>query len=986
MNLKKWQQQIADSSIEYGSLPFWSWNDRLKPEELRRQIARMDELGMRGFFMHARGGLETEYLSDEWYECIEACVDEAKKRGMEAWSYDENGWPSGFAGGKLLEDERNWAHFLALREDDVFPSDALAVYVAEGEGYLRITSPVEGAHYYIIERKSDPSYVDTFDPSVTDRFIALTHACYKERLDGEDFGKAMPGFFTDEPQYFRYATPWSDTFPAIWREEKGEDILDGLIALFKTFPDYELFRYDYHLMMHRRFIDAFGKRIYDWCEENGCQLTGHAVEEGALHAQMWSCGGILPFYRYEHIPGIDYLGRNLSDDVPAKQLGSVCAQTGRKKALSEMFACCGWDVTPTELKKIAELQYAGGVNVMCQHLYAYSLRGQRKRDYPANYSEHLPWQDDMAAFDRYFNHLGYTLSRGEEMANVLVIHPIRSCYLTYKRDEDYQSVKDVEDAFHALSNLLSQNQILYHWGDESMLADLGSVQGDSILLGKCRYDRVIIPYAKTLDGTTVALLRRYLENGGRLWLYADAPTRMDGRPCDLSFLRSNITFDQLMAERAVKVTVNGASCPDLRLMVRQTEEGRILYLVNRSDNAYPEIRLDVTDCSALLRLDMHSLRSSAVRGGQGCFTLALEGAESAVMLESDDAPDEERPVLGKPLSLDGTVFRLDGEVDNAILLDNARLSKNGGELGELLPVMAIKDRLLRERFEGEITLSYPFRLSFLPRRLMAVIEPIKGMRVTVNGRPISPAEETPRLDRSFLSYDLASAAKEGDNELSISLPYFQRDYVYYVLYGGVSESLRNCLWFDTEIECVTLVGDFAVMLDENKLHDAPRHAEIYEGASFALSPRSDVLNVKDLVRDGYPFFAGEIRAKTTLLWHEGMGDELWLGGRYAVARVEVNGVEAGRVLFTDHISLRPFLREGENTLALTLVNSNRNLLGPHHNPDPEPWGVGPGTFSCESSFDERGVSPHYLADRYSFVRFGVDFTAPAWAKDGTVTV
>ena len=97
--MKQWISDISENAIRYGSLPFWSWNDKLQEDELRRQIRRMHELGMNGFFMHARGGLETEYLSDEWYALTRACVDEAKKLGMEAWAYDENGWPSGFGNG-----------------------------------------------------------------------------------------------------------------------------------------------------------------------------------------------------------------------------------------------------------------------------------------------------------------------------------------------------------------------------------------------------------------------------------------------------------------------------------------------------------------------------------------------------------------------------------------------------------------------------------------------------------------------------------------------------------------------------------------------------------------------------------------------------------------------------------------------------------------------------------------------------------------------
>lgn len=76
---------------KYRPLPFWSWNERLNVAETRRQVDLMDKAGIGGFFMHARGGLQTEYMGDEWFDNVTACVDEAKTRGMYAWAYDENG-------------------------------------------------------------------------------------------------------------------------------------------------------------------------------------------------------------------------------------------------------------------------------------------------------------------------------------------------------------------------------------------------------------------------------------------------------------------------------------------------------------------------------------------------------------------------------------------------------------------------------------------------------------------------------------------------------------------------------------------------------------------------------------------------------------------------------------------------------------------------------------------------------------------------------
>ena len=92
------RREFKNPKAIYRSAPFWSWNDRLQVSELERQIDEMAEQGLGGAFMHSRVGLLTPYMGDEWMRCIAACIDKAKKLGTKAWLYDEDRWPSGFAG------------------------------------------------------------------------------------------------------------------------------------------------------------------------------------------------------------------------------------------------------------------------------------------------------------------------------------------------------------------------------------------------------------------------------------------------------------------------------------------------------------------------------------------------------------------------------------------------------------------------------------------------------------------------------------------------------------------------------------------------------------------------------------------------------------------------------------------------------------------------------------------------------------------------
>ena len=62
---RKISMDFKNVGIKYRPIPFWSWNEKLETEETQAQIGQMKEAGLGGFFMHARGGLETEYLSRE---------------------------------------------------------------------------------------------------------------------------------------------------------------------------------------------------------------------------------------------------------------------------------------------------------------------------------------------------------------------------------------------------------------------------------------------------------------------------------------------------------------------------------------------------------------------------------------------------------------------------------------------------------------------------------------------------------------------------------------------------------------------------------------------------------------------------------------------------------------------------------------------------------------------------------------------------------
>jgi len=83
-------------------LPFLFLNHRLEPARLRARIREIRAAGCDGFFIHAREGLATPYLSEEWFTAVQCCIAEARKLGLRAWLYDEMPYPSGAAGGEVV--------------------------------------------------------------------------------------------------------------------------------------------------------------------------------------------------------------------------------------------------------------------------------------------------------------------------------------------------------------------------------------------------------------------------------------------------------------------------------------------------------------------------------------------------------------------------------------------------------------------------------------------------------------------------------------------------------------------------------------------------------------------------------------------------------------------------------------------------------------------------------------------------------------------
>ncbi|NLE12573.1 MAG: hypothetical protein GX628_02725 [Clostridiales bacterium] len=997
---------LKNPGKEYRGLPFWSWNDRLTPDECRRQIALMDEAGLGGYFMHARGGLETEYLGEEWFECIKACIDEGKKRGMYSWSYDEEGWPSGFAGGIVsgmgdYYHVRNLAYGEITGAPQAIKGTIIGYYTVSPAGHYSFSEDLDSAKEFTNEKigdklyyvchQSNQYYVDILNPKVVRAFIDCTYERYKKEL-GEDFGgTSMPGFFTDEPQYARSKVPWSYILPEEFCNTNGYLPEEHLICLFLDVLGYQKFRYDFYRVVSRLYTESFGKQIYDWCCENNCKFTGHAMMEDSLYCQLACTAGVMPLYEYMHMPGMDWLGRHIASPIIPKQVSSVSRQLGKKMSLSETYALCGWDCSYEELKWIGEWQFVNGINILCQHLEGYTIRGLRKRDYSSPVTFQAPEWSDYKQFNDYFSRLGKLFADNDVVADVLVLHPLHSGWMAYDSG-NCAAIQKLDRSFVETSNLLSGLHIGYDYGDETIMAVHGRVEDGKLIIGKCAYSAVVLPSIDTLDESTYILLTEFIAQGGKIYANGDLPSRINGRtdarlkniitaavriPAD-----RELVLNFFVNEGLKKVTVSGRDGEAERIHARvcNMDDGKAWFFVNLDKDRAYDVKITLSEAGGgIVEYSLETLGASMpdtlVRDGERVIFAHFEPMQSRLFLTGGDLPMitvKEKPGAVLPLAR-GWDIDLANSDPNLFTIDYVSYSKDGVEFTQPKPVLGVMDELLDERANCPITLRYTFNVAedfdlTGCSELSLISEYGPEWKLAVNGSEVRHDLLTWWKDTSFKVINIKDLVKNGANTIEFIGSFSQRQKVYDVLFGeNVLETERNKLTYDTEIESVYLKGDFGVFCDKGWT-EGDRRA-IFTDGSFTLGNRPDKLLTGDLVRGGHTFFAGEITLKQTVKVKKSYGKRVRVSfdRPYAsCATLFVNGRKVKTFLWSDYTAdVTDYVERGDNEIAVRLTISNRNFLGPHHHPHGESYSVTPHSFG-----PNRNYSPSGWRDRYCFVKTG----------------
>jgi hypothetical protein len=612
--------------------------DRMVPG---RGADRVAPAGMQTYSNLGLGGIVcnvafTDYMrSEENFQVLVDGVEACRRLGLVVWLYDEEGYPSGSAGG------------LVLRENPAFEATELAFDAGRADPFI-IRPAYEFTHasnnYHAARR-----YVNLLDDRATRAFIAQTHEVYWRRLQAH-FGKTIQAMFTDEPSLIAVnlgqipenarkrvpvvdrldpsvrplpAVPWGYDLAEQYRKRYGQDLMSQRRSLFVGDADEDrTVRRQFWGLVADLVADRYFGALQDWCGRHGIASSGHTLwEESVMHHPALE-GNALKVLGRMDIPGLDVLSSDpeavLYEGWLAAALPSSAAMlTGRRRVMTEVsdFSQKMGGQGPVGLPQMqssAAWQAAWGVTDFTLY-YAISDRS------PEAYR----------AYGDYVGRLNAVLKPARPAPEVLLYYPVADLWSEYRPvaeplhlESQTPRAQRLVCSFLRLGRALSRSQIPFAVADHDFLSAATVGADGRLSIKDCVFRTVVIPEGAEAPAPAARVLDEFRRMGGRV--LTDGP--------DAAKLAVTALADTFLAAPRIE------PASDRVVLGRFQRDGwHILFLANVGRAPY-DGRLTVEAGGTWYALDPGTgAIEPAQAAGPGALRLAL-APRQAVLLASGPRP------------------------------------------------------------------------------------------------------------------------------------------------------------------------------------------------------------------------------------------------------------------------------------------------------------------------------------------------------------
>ena len=962
-------KHFKEPPMRYAPIPFFVWNGKVTKEELAIQLDDMKKKGFGGVFVHPRPGMITEYLSDDWFDLFDFTLQRCRKLGMDVWIYDENSYPSGFAGGHVPDRmPESYSEGVGLNGlfVDRLPSDLSPYTVVlrqAGDHWEDITGQPDQTtgqdnNYCLFEKTYYPerpwnagfSFVDVLKPGVTETFLDITMRQGYEKYFNSDFGGVIQGVFSDEPCI--YAPDWTSIrwTPGLFdafRQKWGYDLQPHLPSLIAETGNWKEVCYHYYYILLQLFVENWSIPMMNYFDENQLKWTGHYWEHEWPDPD--NCPDNMAMYAYHQVPGIDLLYNYYDEEVffPAtpnnwpqpqfgcvrnvKEMSSVSNQLGKERSFCELWGGCGWDLTFNDMKRLGDWAFTHGVNFLCQHLCYMTIQGARKYDYPPSYSYHEPWWEHYRIINDYYRRLSFALTSGRQINKTLIIEPTTTAWMYTRKGSTNEKMVDIGKSFQDFITALEKLQIEYDLASEHILEVFGSITDGRLQVGERIYDCIVIPsMAENVNAATVKLLQSCQATE----VYNLASTlRVDGKQTQsngFTSINTDVkTLPSYLWTDDWQVISHDTKQGNLYHQRRVLDDGQLLFFsnVDEKEKAGGTFRVKGRK---VWRLDPqtgdYSEYPADAKNGYVFLTVDIQPSESLLLAVSSsgrpqkgakkDASDQGVPVVQRLQPASG--IAVTQTEDNVLTLDFCDLLIEGKKYADIHTLKASDLVFQQYGFHGNPWNSaVQFRDEWLKHQF-----PEKSGYEAVYRFEIESD-----IDPSVMKLVVESGATTVHVNGCRALPaeelwWLDRSFRVYPVGGFVRQGTNEItlsvspMHILAEIEPVYLLGNF-------RLESAKRGWKM-------TTPES--LHIGSWRNQGLPFYARTVdyTAYYQLDAKESYRVRLpeWNG---TVAEVLINDRSAGVIYTPPYVlDITGRIETGKNRITVRVFGSNKNLIGPFH--------------------------------------------------------
>lgn len=588
---------------------FWIWRYPLVKERLIAQLREMHRNGVRSICIHPcpkgwmpDSGMTPDYLTSAYWSILRVVVAECARLDMNFWLYDEGGYPSGSACGRVY---RNSPERFAMKQVVRAPDGNIVVHSSVPNDFSNVRA----------------CYPNLLTPGATEKFISLTHETFR-KIAGRHFGDTIRFAFMDEPVAPRsgvgYLT-WTDDLGSEFKKRKGYAVEDYFAVLLQGPKDGEpenttRTRIDFYDVWSQLFVERFLDPIRVWCRKNGLLSSGHFGGEdqpGQNADGGW--GHILRALRGLDAPGVDVIWRQLypptkEHPVPelmedpfhvsprktepvyvgprlhpfTKYASSVARQSGCPYVLSETFAVYGSGLKPDVMKWVTDYQcLCGATQFVLSNITQSPVTGSGMAGCRPHF-EISPFWKYFDLYHAYASRLCSMLSCGRPICGTAFYFDIRSIWAG-------ASIRDQAVRIHEqTAESLMRRRCDFDFIDDDVLAE-GRVSKGTLRIGKMTYDTIVMPPTRWLTPEAASNLKAFLKSGGKVL----APEELDTlKPVVKIFPETKDIFavKRRDGDKVVYFLMNG-SCGTVDATITLPEKGVPVYC-DPSDGRFYALKLN----------------------------------------------------------------------------------------------------------------------------------------------------------------------------------------------------------------------------------------------------------------------------------------------------------------------------------------------------------------------------------------------------------